>query len=47
MNVPFQLTPELSKTVWWIIAEDNRDAADRAQMQIFATMSDRNSSYRS
>jgi plasmid stabilization system protein ParE len=40
MNAPFQLTPQATEdldAIWWFIAEDNRDAADRAEMQILAT----------
>jgi plasmid stabilization system protein ParE len=40
MNAPFQLTPQATEDldgVWWFIAEDNRDAADRVEMEIIAT----------
>jgi plasmid stabilization system protein ParE len=31
MSAPFQFTPQATEdldTIWWFIAEDNRDAAD-------------------
>ena len=37
---PFQLTPQAAEdldTIWWIIAEDNRDAAERVEIEILAT----------
>jgi plasmid stabilization system protein ParE len=40
MNAPFQLTPQAIEdldAIWWIIVEDNRNAADRVEMEIFAT----------
>jgi plasmid stabilization system protein ParE len=39
MNAPFRLTPQATKdldAIWWIIAEDNRDAAERVEMAIVA-----------
>jgi hypothetical protein len=32
MNAPFQFTPQATEdldAIWWFIAEENRDAADR------------------
>ena len=40
MNPPFQFTPQAAEdldAIWWFIAEDNRDAADRVEMEIVAT----------
>jgi plasmid stabilization system protein ParE len=40
MNAPFQLTPQATEdldAIWWFIAKDNRDAADRVEMEIVAT----------
>jgi plasmid stabilization system protein ParE len=40
MNASFQLTPLATDdldVIWWIIAEDNRDAAERVEMEILAT----------
>jgi plasmid stabilization system protein ParE len=40
MNAPFQFTPQATEdldAIWWFIAEDNRDAADRLEMEIVAT----------
>jgi plasmid stabilization system protein ParE len=40
MNAPFQLTPQAAEdmdAIWWAISEDNRDAAERVEMEIFAT----------
>jgi antitoxin ParD1/3/4 len=40
MNAPFQFTPQATEdldAIWWFIAEDNRDAADRVEMEIVAT----------
>jgi plasmid stabilization system protein ParE len=40
MNAPFQFTPQATEDVdgiWWFIAEDNRDAADRVEIEIVAT----------
>jgi antitoxin ParD1/3/4 len=40
MNAPFQLTPQATEdldAIWWFIAEDNREAADRVEMEILAT----------
>jgi plasmid stabilization system protein ParE len=39
MNIPFQLTPQATDdldAIWWTIAEDNRDAAERVEMEILA-----------
>ena len=40
MNAPFQFTPQATEdldVIWWFIAKDNRDAADRVEMEIIAT----------
>jgi plasmid stabilization system protein ParE len=40
MNGAFQLTPQATEdldAIWWFIAEGNRDAADRVEMEILAT----------
>jgi plasmid stabilization system protein ParE len=40
MNAPFQFTPQATEdleTIWWFIAEDSRDAANRVEMEIVAT----------
>ena len=40
MNAPFQFTPQATEdldAIWCFIAEDNRDAADRVEMEIVAT----------
>jgi plasmid stabilization system protein ParE len=40
MNAPFQLTPQAIDdldTIWSFIAEDNREAADRVEIEILAT----------
>jgi len=40
MNATFQLTPQAAEdldAIWWFIAEDNRDAADRVETEIVAT----------
>ena len=40
MNARFQLTPQAIDdldAVWWTIAEDNRDAAERVETEILAT----------
>lgn len=40
MNAPFQLTPQATEdldAIWWTIAEDNRDAAERVELEIFTT----------
>jgi antitoxin ParD1/3/4 len=40
MNSPFQFTPQATEdldSIWWFIAEDSRDAADRVEMEIVAT----------
>jgi plasmid stabilization system protein ParE len=39
MNSPFQLTPQATEdldAIWRFIAEDNREAADRVEMEIVA-----------
>jgi plasmid stabilization system protein ParE len=39
MNSPFQFTPQAAEdldAIWWFIAADNRDAADRVETQILA-----------
>jgi plasmid stabilization system protein ParE len=40
MNAPFQFTPLATEdldAIWWFIAKDNEDAADRMEMEILAT----------
>ena len=40
MNGSFQFTPQATEdldAIWWSIAEDNRDAAGRVEMEILAT----------
>jgi plasmid stabilization system protein ParE len=40
MSVLFQLTPQAIEdldVIWWTIAQDNRDAAERVEMEILAT----------
>src|SRR5450631_4436190 len=40
MNAPFQFTPQATEdldAIWCFIAEDNRDAVDRVEMEIVAT----------
>jgi len=40
MSAPFQFTQQAAKDldeIWWFIAEDNRDAADRVEREIVAT----------
>jgi plasmid stabilization system protein ParE len=40
VNAAFQFTPQATDdldTIWWFIAEDNRDAADRVEMEIVDT----------
>jgi plasmid stabilization system protein ParE len=40
MKARFQFTPQAAEDlddIWWVIAEDNRDAADRVEMEILAT----------
>jgi antitoxin ParD1/3/4 len=40
MNAPFQFTPQATEdldAIWWFIAENNRDAADRVEIEIVAT----------
>jgi plasmid stabilization system protein ParE len=37
MSAPFQFTPQATEdldTIWWFIAEDSRDAADRVEIEI-------------
>ena len=37
MNAPFQFTPQATEdleAIWWYIAEDTRDAADRVEREI-------------
>jgi plasmid stabilization system protein ParE len=39
-NAPFQLTPQASEdldAIWWRIAEDSRNAAERVDLEILAT----------
>jgi plasmid stabilization system protein ParE len=39
-NAPFQLTPQDTQdldAIWWIIAEESRDAAERVEIEILAT----------
>ncbi len=39
MNPPFQLTPQAVDdldAIWWFIAEDDRDAANRVELEIAA-----------
>ncbi len=40
MNPPFQLTSQAIEdldAIWWTIAEENQDAAERVEMEILAT----------
>jgi antitoxin ParD1/3/4 len=40
MNAGFELTPQATAdldAIWWFIAEDSRDAADRVEIEIAAT----------
>jgi plasmid stabilization system protein ParE len=40
VNAPVQFTPQATEdldAIWWFIAEDNREAADRVEMEILAT----------
>ena len=40
MNALFQFTPQATEdldAIWWFIAQHNRDAADRVEMEIAAT----------
>ena len=40
MNAPFQFTPLATEdldALWWFIADDNPEAADRVEMEIVAT----------
>ncbi len=40
MNGPFQFTPQATDdldAIWCFIAKDNRDAADRVEMEIVAS----------
>ncbi len=37
MSAPFRFTPQATEdldAIWWFIAEDNRDAADRVELEI-------------
>lgn len=39
MNASFQLTPQAAEdldAIWWFIAGDNREAADRVEVEIIA-----------
>jgi plasmid stabilization system protein ParE len=39
MNARFQLTSQATEdldAIWWFIAKDNRDAADRVELEIVA-----------
>jgi antitoxin ParD1/3/4 len=40
VSAPFQFTPQATEdldAIWWFIAENNREAADRVEMEILAT----------
>ncbi len=40
IHPPFQFTPQATEdldAIWWFIAEDSRDAADRVEAEILAT----------
>ena len=40
MKARIQFTPQAAEdldAIWWVIAEDNRDAADRVEREILAT----------
>jgi plasmid stabilization system protein ParE len=40
VNAPFELTPLAAEDldgIWWFIAEDSRDAADRVELETVAT----------
>ena len=40
MSAPFEFTPQATEdldAIWWFIAEDNREAANRVEMEIVAT----------
>jgi plasmid stabilization system protein ParE len=40
MKARIQFTPQAAEDlddIWWVIAEDNRDAADRVEVEILAT----------
>jgi antitoxin ParD1/3/4 len=40
MNAPFQFTPQAIEdldAIWWFIAQDNSDAADRVETEIMET----------
>jgi plasmid stabilization system protein ParE len=40
MSASFELTPQATEdldAIWWFIAEDNREAADRVETEIIAT----------
>ena len=41
MSEPFQLTPQATEDldgIWWLIEEDNREAADQVESEIIAHM---------
>jgi plasmid stabilization system protein ParE len=40
MTTPFQLTPQAAEdldAIWWSIAEESRDAAERVELEVLAT----------
>jgi plasmid stabilization system protein ParE len=40
MTAPFQLTPQATEdldAIWWSIAEESRDAAERVELEVLAT----------
>jgi plasmid stabilization system protein ParE len=40
MNPSFEFTPQATEdmdAIWWFIADDNRDAANRVEMEIVAS----------
>jgi plasmid stabilization system protein ParE len=40
MTAPFQLTPQATEdldAIWWSIAEERRDAAERVELEVLAT----------
>jgi len=40
MSAAFQFTPQAAEdldAIWWFIAEDSREAADRVEMEVVAT----------
>jgi plasmid stabilization system protein ParE len=42
MNAPFEFTPQATEdldAIWWFIAEDNRDAANRVETEIVGQLS--------